>query len=224
MKKTLVTIISALMLTTSAYAGGFAIGVAGSLYNVEADVTETTTKGTVTGGAANTNKAGVDNNNVLVPNLYAEYAFENFYNIALGYEYYPGTADVSDTVKTRLETPASGDNVGVSKTYKGQAEISNLRTAYIEIPIYQSFYVKAGMSQVDIETQEAIVKAYGNVTSLDGQTFGVGYKNQVDSGIMYKVAYEETNFDTISLTSTSGNKISGDLDTSGIKVSVGYVF
>ena len=224
MKKILITTISALMLTTSAYAGGFAIGVAGSLYKVEADVTETTTKGTIAGGAANTNKASVDNDNIIVPNLYAEYAFESFYNIALGIEYNPGTADVSDTVQNRLETPTSGDNASTATRYEGQAEISDLTTAYIEVPLYQSFYVKAGLTQVDLETQEKGVKAYGNASSIDGQTFGIGFKNQVDSGLMYKVAYEATSFDTINITSASGNKVSGDLDTSGLKVSVGYVF
>ena len=42
--------------------------------------------------------------------------------------------------------------------------------------------------------------------------------------MIWKIAYEETDFDTINLTSTTSNKIKADLDTEELNFSVGYKF
>ena len=135
MKKQLLTIVAALALTTSAYAGTVGVGITGSLFNVETDATETTTAGTVGGGAANTNSKTIKNNGLNAASFYAEYTFDGFYGTTLGVDYTPGSADLRDTDLSRVETPASGENSGTSTTYKANGEVENLITYYAEIPL-----------------------------------------------------------------------------------------
>ena len=83
------------------------------------------------------------------------------------------------------------------------------------------------MSQIDVKTKETTDGSnggsYGDDT-LDGTNYGVGLKGVTSSNIIWKIAYEETNFDTLSLTSTTSNTLSADLDTSEVNLSIGYRF
>ena len=83
------------------------------------------------------------------------------------------------------------------------------------------------MAQIDVNTLETASSnggSYGNA-SLDGFNYGIGYKN---GG--FKLSYEATDFDSLSLTSTGNsvaaetNKISADLDTWALKLSYGLYF
>ena len=80
------------------------------------------------------------------------------------------------------------------------------------------------MSTIDVITKEDADHegSYGDA-SLDGIDLGIGFKGNYGSYV-WKVAYEETDFDTLSLTSTTSNTISADIDTQQLAVSVGYRF
>ncbi len=222
MKKQLLTIVAALALTTSAYAGTYGVGITGSLFNVDTDATETTTAGTVAGGSANTNSKTIENNGLMSASFYAEYTFDGFYGATVGVDYTPGSADLKNQDLSRIETPASGENEGTSTTYKANGEVENLITYYAEIPV-GGFYVRGGFTQVDVNTKESGVAAYGNDT-VNGINYGIGIKSGTDSGVSYKFALEHTDFDTVSIKSSSGNTVKGDIDVTGLKVSVGYNF
>ena len=64
---------------------------------------------------------------------------------------------------------------------------------------------------------------YGN-TTVDGLNYGVGFKGVTGNNLTWKVAYEVVDFDDLSLTSTTGNKITADLDTKEVNFSLGYQF
>lgn len=223
MKKILLGIATSVLISSSAFAGGFGIGLSGSLFNIDADVTETTTAGTVAGGSANTNKGSVSHDMVGSASLFAEYTFDA-YPVTVGFDYTPGSADVSKNFKSRVETPTSGQNASSSTTYKANAAIEDLMAAYIEIPVYENVYIKGGMTQVDVTTDDSGVAAYGNASSENGAIYGIGIRSSNDTGLNYKMAYEVMDFDTIVVKSTSGNKVAGDIDTAGIRVSVVYNF
>ena len=82
MKKTFLAIIASIFIVSPALAGG-GVGISGSLYNLSAAVTETTTAGTVGSGAANSNSKTVRHNLVPVGSIFAEYTFD-FGGITLG--------------------------------------------------------------------------------------------------------------------------------------------
>ena len=70
MKKLTITVLTSIMLmSTAAFAGSVQVGAKMSQAFLEATGTETTTAGSVTGGAANTNTTTVDND-VILPSLF----------------------------------------------------------------------------------------------------------------------------------------------------------
>ena len=228
--KKIITILATLMLTTMsinfAKAEGFAVGVTGAYNKIEASGQETEGE-----GDAEITKKSVSNN-VYTGSVFGEYSFANVSyadsGITFGVRYTPGSADVSDKVFSRTDT-AVGTGVNGSSngsvTYKAQAEIDNYMNYYLDIPLYKSMYVKAGWSQIDVNTKESggtNTGTYGNAT-LDGINYGVGVKGE-NGNIIWKLAYEATNFDTLNLTSSTSNKIKADLDTSEVNLSVGYKF
>ena len=238
LKNILIGLVATISLTSVAYAGSFGLGVTGSYTNINSSGTETTPA--ITGeapAAAESNSTTVDND-VFIGSIYAEYSFDDASwgaagnGITFGASYTPGAADVSDKVRSRTDTitkDAEKEAAG-SSTYKAQAEVENYQNFYIELPLWKSIYVKAGMSQIDVNTKESnttndtkVQGTYGNKT-LDGTNLGIGLKGVTSSNIVWKLAYEETDFDTLNLTSTTSNTIKADLDTSEVALSIGYRF
>jgi hypothetical protein len=233
LKNILIGLMATISLTSVAYAGSFTIGLTGSQTDISASGSETTPA--VTGAAAEKTTTSASNE-AFLGSVFVEYSTNDVNwastgnSFTFGVQHTPGKADVSDKVKSRTDTELSitdtAAETSVSRTQKAQAEVDNYNNFYIEVPVYGALYVKAGMSSIDVTTKESTTGAnggtYGN-KSLDGTNLGIGFKG-VASNIVWKLAYEETNFDTLSLTSTTSNKISADLDTSAVSLSLGYRF
>ncbi len=232
MKKLIITVLTSIMLTsTVAFAGSIQMGAKLSHAFLEATGTETTTAGTVTGGAANTNTTTVDND-VTLPSLYAEYSFDSGMwgqegnELTIGGIYTFGTADVSDKISSRSETAEddAGSGSSGSVTYSANAEVENYVNYYVDVPIVGNVFIKLGLSQLDVITKEDADHegSYGD-TSLDGMNYGVGLKG-LSGNYAWKIAYEATNWDDLSLTSTTSNTITADLDMDELSLMVGYRF
>ena len=232
LKNIILGLVVTISFTSVAYAGSFGLGVTGSYTNINGSGTESDAANTGTESSVRTKS--VDNNATL-GSIYAEYSFDDASwgstgnGITLGASYTPGSADVSDKVLSRTDTAegtgVAGDSSG-SVTYKAQAEVENYQNFYVEVPLWKSIYVKAGMSQIDVNTKESgssTTGTYGNKT-LDGTNLGIGFKGVTSSNIVWKLAYEETDFDTLNLTSSTSNTIKADLDTEAVSLSIGYRF
>ena len=222
------------VVSTNAYANGWGVGVTGSLLFVEASGTEsdgTNTNGTET--EASTRTIEVDKAS-LIGSGFLEYAWDATYaadgnGITLGVSYTPGSADVSGSKHTRTDSDAEGTgddgSSDGSTTYTAAAEVSDYINYYVEVPVRGPFYIKGGLSQIDVTTQEtggSNTGTYPNST-LDGLNLGIGVKGGSGS-VFYKAAYEMTNFDDYSESSSTGNKVTADLDTTEFNISVGYRF
>jgi len=234
MKKQILTIFVSMMFALAssiANAGSFNVGVTGALAKVSASGTETTGAGN--SGAANTNSASVDNDNIPIGSIFAEYQ-SDFYGLTLGFEHIPGAADVSDTVKTRndIEASKTGDDTHntAARAFKANAEVDNFNLVYVELPIYNQLFVGAGLSEMDVTTNEVASSnggSYGN-KKLDGEMYRVGFKGAIGDNAGYKVFYEMQDFDTLQLTSTGNsvaaetNSISADLDVDMLKFALSY--
>jgi hypothetical protein len=218
MKKLAISILASMFLATSTFAGGMTVGVSGGLIQVNADGTETTTAGDI---------ASADNV-VVIPSVFAEYN-SDFMGLTLGLEFIPGSADVSEQAKTRSESAqgVSGTDSTGTVTRKAQAEIENVRTIYAEMPIgSDGFFLKAGYTMFDLNTLETAPTSggtYGNTTDVDGYVIGAGVKLDM-SPYVVKFGVEMADYEEISLTSTTSNKIEADLDTVQAKLSLGYSF
>ena len=233
LKNILIGLVAIISLTSGAYAGSFGIGVTGSYKTIDASGTETT-EGTDTSDTS-TRTASVDNN-AFTGSAYIEYSLDDASwaaagnGITIGAEYTPGSADVSDKIFSRTDTAVGAGTAGSTSgavTYTAQAEVEKYRNYYIELPLYSAIYVKAGYSQIDVNTLEASTKtttgSYGNDT-LNGTNLGVGLKGVTANNIVWKLLYQQTNFDELSLTSSTSNVIKADLDTKDIALSIGYRF
>ena len=133
---------------------------------------------------------------------------------------------MSDVTSSRTEVAedAAGSGSSGSVTYSANAEVENYMNYYVEMPLSGAAYVKLGFSQIDVITKEDQDHegSYGDET-LDGVNYGVGFKGMYGN-YQWKIAYEATDWDELSLTSTTSNKITADLDVDELAVSVGYRF
>ena len=221
--------------TSSAMAGNFAIGVIAATGKVDTKGYEQ--EGSTTGSDKERNST-THKEAILYGSLYAEYTFGEMYGMTLGVSYTPmdrslGTKSRTDTQTTQdaADTAGGSDDSG---TYKAEADISGHTTIYIE-PTYMptdnfGLYLKGGVSRVIVNSLENIAigtdsSAYGDETVLGGM-FGLGAKVVHDSGLLFKLEYTKTIYETVKMTSTSGNKniISADPEIEAFRFAIGYQF
>ena len=146
-------------------------GVSGALTFIEASGTETE-------GGEKTN--GNADNLVVIPSIFAEYAFSD--TISVGLDYIPLKADVSEKTKKRSATETSvtgtATTTSTSRSQSAQAELENHITLYANYA-YGGGYFKGGVAHVTLNTDESLGTGskYGNVDIM-GYVLGFG----VDSG------------------------------------------
>ena len=223
MKKIILTITAFLALTGVTYAGGIGIGATGSFAKVAADGKETTGIGASGLGAANTNSISVDESS-FIGSVFVD--FETDGGFVLGFSHVPGSADVSSKAHQRIETAQgiSGTDASGAIVRTADAEVENFNTLYVEYPVGEAF-VKLGWSQIDVNTLEKAITdsgTYGNAT-LDGYTVGFGLRGSLGD-FFTKSSIEYTDFDTLSLKSSTVNTITADLDVTELKFAIGKSF
>ena len=213
--------------TSSAMAGSYAIGIIGATGKVD-------TSGSETEGTGNKEKTETTHQEgLLYGSLFAEYTFGEMYGLTLGVSYTPmdrslGAKSRSDTVSAAKETSTD------TGTYTAEADISGHATIYIE-PTFMptdnfGLYLKGGVSRVIVNSLESIAlgddsSAYGDETVLGGM-YGLGAKVVHDSGLLFKLEYTKTIYETVKMTSTTGNKniISADPEIEAFRFAIGYKF
>jgi len=215
--------------TSSAMAGSYAIGIIGATGKVDTSGSET--EG---GGDAEVTNA-TEQEDILYGSIFAEYTFGEMYGMTLGVSYTPmdrsiGAKSRTDTQSETTDSASSND----SGTYTAKADISEHATIYIE-PTYMptdnfGLYLKGGVSRVVVNSLESITlgadsSAYGNETVFGGM-YGLGAKIVHDSGLMFKLEYTKTIYETVKMTSTSGNLnvISADPEIEAFRLAIGYQF
>ena len=218
----------------SASAAGIGVGGAVHWMNVDASGSESSdTTGSETDSS--TTSASVSND-AAIGSYYLELTLGENNNFAIGYEAIPGAADVSDKTHTRTDTELSVTSTAAhtsnSRAFKADAEVEDFKVLYAEIPIGDTFYVRAGVSEITVNTKE--VKSgnggnYGNAT-LDGVQYGFGIKGIRGDKIRWKAGWEMNDFDQLNLTSTGNsvaaetNTLKADLDTWAFKFGIGLQF
>ncbi len=238
MKKTITSAVVAIgfflstFVTSSAMAGSYAIGIIAATGKVDTSGYET--EG---GGDAEVTNA-TEQEDILYGSLFVEYTFGEKYGMTVGASYTPfdssiGTKSRTDTrTADDIEDTAGGSDD--SGTYKAEAEISNHATIYIEPTFMPSdnfgLYLKGGVSRVVVNSLESIAigtdsSAYGDETVLGGM-YGLGAKVVHDSGLMFKLEYTKTIYETVTMTSTTGNLniISADPEIEAFRLAIGYQF
>ena len=212
MKKIILGLFSALIISSAANSADISYGLSASITTINASGTET----------ENTEKTNASvSNDTVIGSIFVE---NNFGSFSVGLDYIPFSADVSSREKTRTDTETSvggtATTTSTSRTQKAQAEISNHITLYAVKPVGEKLFLKAGIVQVDVKSKESLGtgSSYGDET-VNGGLIGIGVQ-----GDKVRFSLEYTNYESISLTSktNSDNKVSADIDTTQLKLS--YLF
>ena len=168
------------------------------------------------------------------PSIFVEYSIEQAMGLTLGIDYVPDTLSTEATSRKDCNS-ASYDEAGTgtdsglcTQTNTVDADFEDLITVYVSMPIPgTNAFVKAGMKTVDVITKESLDtgSAY-NDTDLDGVMFGFGWTAEVGEGVFIRASADYTDFDDLSLTSTTNtdNKIEASLEGVSASLSIGKSF
>ena len=201
--------------------GNISVGITGSMASIESQGKE------ILKHSGNETSASISET-APVPSVFIEYNSNILNGLTLGLDYVPEDANMGSKSVTKVDTDED-DSADTSGTNKADADLTDLITAYLELPLGdEGFYVKVGASHVTVTTKENLATGtkYGNkdVTGLMG---GIGMKKSDIGGTNAFVKFEVnyTDFEHISLSDGStGNKISADVEATQGRISLGYRF
>ena len=238
-KNMLIAAIAIVAISTNVSAGTTSFGITGSMLEVSGNGTETDKLTAAGADVADTSirKKSVSED-TFTGSLFMEYTLsDSAWPLTAGFEYTPGTADLSSKLSrtdTELSITGGLTTTAASVTRSASASATNFSTAYIEAPIWGMLYVRAGVSNIDVNyvttDTSTVGGAYTDNISLSGTNLGVGLKGNTSGGTLWKMTYEETDYDGFTLNSTgnsvaaNSNTIKGDVDTSAFRLSLAKSF
>jgi opacity protein-like surface antigen len=228
--KKLSVLLTALMVSfsTSVYSfEGFSVGAIFSSMDFSTAGQETT-DGPITDGVlevTKTTKTGSADKFA----YFGEYTFAQ--GTSIGVEMIEGTATLGSASRTATSAVA---NAGTAGTVTADAKISDPITFYVE-PTFMindvfGVYLKGGATTVSVEPKEVADTASATASTYKSQDvvgLMTGYGAKYYMGNFFaKLEYVETDFETYSHTSTTGNKntITADVDTEETRIGIGYNF
>lgn len=223
MKKLSLIIVSGLYLfATTAFAEiGVNVGVSGTMGIFGATGQETHTGNTaasITSSDSATEIAAVGYGSLFVEKEIG------MVTVGLDYVPLPLETETAETAKQddRTANPAAAAKTDTTNTV--QVDFENLYTLYVGLNVTENAYIKAGVTSVDVTTNENLGtgSSYGN-TSLDGTMIGVGYHKDLDAMfVRFEGSYME--FDGTSLSANDNTITLNNLDGVVGKVSIGKSF
>jgi len=223
MKNIAIKLVTLCLLSMFAFGKAFAIdlryGISGAIATLDASGTETE-------GGEKSVTANV-HNNFAMGSIFLELDQGTF---ALGLDYIPFDADVSNSTHERSENETSVTDTTTETTTArvntAAAEISDHLTIYTRMMMGDVWYAHLGYVQMEIVTQEKLEtgSTYPDET-VNGYQLGLGLK--AGDRMRYEVLY--TDYDDISITASTtragvspNNKIEADLDTLQLKASFAF--
>jgi hypothetical protein len=217
MKKIILSLVSALFLISTASAEiGVNIGVSG-----------TTGLFAATGSEEQTGeKTDKHQDSEIGAGAWGSIFFEKeLGRFAIGVDY---VSDVfsTDTVETQMtDQRTENSDTATSGVNSVQVDFEDLTTLYATFNVTDTLYVKAGMSSVEVITNESLNtgSSYGN-TTIDGSSIGIGYNMDMDNGLFVRAEGNYMSFDGASLTSNDNTIKLKNLDGVTATLSVGKSF
>ena len=220
MKKLVLSIIFLLGFSTTAYANGSA-GFTVSM----ADVKSTVKDDIDNNGSTDTTKN--ISNDVTFASIFFEKALND--NVSVGIDFIPFEAEFESRSTTQSSLKAKADGAATSGTNKGNADVSRHLTIYVqpqkEIRDGLKVFGTLGLVRADVESKVQSVSSTDKTVDndLDGLKLGLGLKKETGFGFI-KLEYSETDYDDISTTTSNNTKVTADIDTEILALSVARNF
>ena len=218
MKKLVLSIIFLLGFSTTSYAAGSA-GFTVSLADVKSDVRDDIDSN----GTTDTTKSL--SNNVVFGSIFLERAVND--NMSIGIDFIPFEAEFESRSTTQASIKTAGTST--SGTNKGTADVSNHLTLYIqpqrEINDGLKVFGTLGLVRADVESKVQSISSTDKTVDqdLDGLKLGLGLKKETGFGFI-KLEYSQTDYDDISATTSNNTKVTADIDTNILALSVARNF
>tara|TARA_B100001989_G_scaffold240538_1_gene205686 strand:- start:1000 stop:1662 length:663 start_codon:yes stop_codon:yes gene_type:complete len=220
MKKLVLSIIFLLGFVNTSYAqvsAGFTISSA----DVESAVKDDVDSNGTTDTSRNLS------NDVIFGSIFLERALND--NMSVGIDFIPFEAEFESRSTTQSSLKATGDGAATSGTNKGTADVSKHFTFYLQpqkeirdgLKVFGTF----GLVRADVESKVQSVSSTDKTVdqSLDGMKFGLGLKKETGIGFV-KLEYSQTDYDEISATTSNNTKVTADIDTNILALSVAKNF
>ena len=220
MRKLVLSIIVLLGFATTSYAQvsvGFTVS--------SADVESTVTDDIDNNGSTDTTKDL--SNDVVFGSVFLERALSD--NMSIGVDFIPFEAEFESRSTTQSSLKATADGAATSGTNKGTADVSRHLTFYLqpqkEIRDGLKVFGTLGLVKADVESTVQSVSSTNKTVeqSLDGMKLGLGLKRETGFGFI-KLEYSQTDYDDISATTSNNTKVTADIDTDILALSVARNF
>lgn len=187
-------------------------------------------------------KEDVDNNgtiddtknvsdDIAIAAIFAEYTnMGDRFGITVGLNYIPFDADIDKRSITQSSLKGKDDGAAASGTNSVEGTVENHKTIYIQ-PGYMikpntMLYGTLGYASATINGK-SVSLTHTDINKdedLEGVKIGIGVKHVYDNGVFVKADYSETEYDTVSFTTSNDTRATADLDNSAIALSVGKQF
>ena len=219
MKKLVLSIVFLLGFSTTAFATGSA-GLTISSADVKSNVKDDIDSNGTTDTTKNLS------NDVTFASIFVERALND--NISVGIDFIPFEAEFESRSTTQSSIKGAGTSV-TTGTNKGTADVSKHLTFYLqpqkEINNGLKVFGTLGLVRADVESKVQSISSTDKTVdqSLDGTKLGIGLKKETGFGFI-KFEYSETDYDDISTTTSNNTKVTADIDTEILALSVARNF
>ena len=204
--------------STTSYANN-SVGFTVSLADVKSDVKDDIDNN----GTTDTTKSL--SNKVAIGSVFFEKAVND--NMSIGIDVIPFKAELDS--RSTSQSSIKGAGTSTSGTNKGTVEVSNHLTFYVqpqrEIKDGLKVFGTLGLIKADVDSDVQSISSTNKTveTSLDGLKLGLGLKRETGFGFV-KLEYSQTDYDDISVTTSNNTKVTGDIDTDILALSVARSF
>jgi len=226
--KNLTTYITCLFLILSpvtANAAGFSIGVTASSNSLDTAGKEDVDNNGTTDATKNVT------DDFAIGSIFAEFTnMGEKFGVTLGVDYIPFDADIDKRSISQSSLGALADGAATSGTNSVEGTVEDHYTLYIQpgfmIKPSTMLYGTLGYSSATVNGKSTSL-SHTNINEdkdLEGTKIGVGIKHVYDSGLFVKADYSQTEYDTISFTTSNNTKATADLDNTAFALSIGKQF
>ena len=218
MKKLVLSIVFLLGFSTTAFATG---SVGFTISN--ADVNSFVKDDIDNNGTTDTSKSL--SNDVTFASIFFEKALND--NMSVGLDFIPVEAEFES--RSTSQASIKGAGTSTTGTNKGTAEVSRHMTFYLqpqkEVRDGLKVFGTVGFVRADVESLVQSVSSTDKTVEqdLDGTKLGLGLKKETGFGFI-KLEYSETDYDDISATTSNNTKVTADIDTEILALSVAKSF
>ncbi len=219
MKKLFLTLAFVLSFISAAYAQT-SMGLTLSMANIDTDLSDDIDNN----GTTDTTKSV--SNDVIFGSIFFERELDN--GVVVGIDIIPLEAEFESRSTTQSSLKGKDDD-SASGTNKGTADVSKHLTFYVqptkELANGSKVFATLGLVRADVESKVQSVSSTDKTVdqNLDGIKFGIGMKRDMGNGF-FKLELNRTDYDDISATTSNDTKVTADIDTTVLGLSVGKAF